>query len=363
MKKVIHIINNLQPSGAEQMLFRLISNFEERYDLRTEIIVLRNNNDEEFVKEFTNLGIKISFLEATNSLMRIQKLNKILRLAKPDIVQTWMYEADIIGGIAAKLANIKTIIWNVRSVRPAYHNLTYLKAVGLLSWIIPKKIISNSQRAINFKSKHLYNRRKFVYIPNGYDLSSASIENSFISKSNDEIVFGNVSRFDKTKGLNILLDAIASLQKSNVFPNFKFFGTHMTLKNKNLKKMIEKRNINLTNIKFYGFEKSKDAIFNSFDILCQSSNIESFPNVIMEAAMYGKVILSTKTGDLEDILEKTNYLVDINSSEQISKTIKSILNTSNETLEKITKNNLQLVKKYNIDIITDQYYEFYININ
>ena len=46
----------------------------------------------------------------------IIQLARWLKKARPDLVQTWMYHANVIGGLATKLADRKLpVIWNVRA--------------------------------------------------------------------------------------------------------------------------------------------------------------------------------------------------------------------------------------------------------
>ena len=54
------------------------------------------------------MGMSPSQLPSITSLLSlIRKLRKI----KPDIVHTWMYHADLIGSLAAKMARVKTVAW------------------------------------------------------------------------------------------------------------------------------------------------------------------------------------------------------------------------------------------------------------
>ena len=43
------------------------------------------------------------------------RLFRYIKTVSPDIVHSWMYHADLLGGIIAKIANVPKIIWGVRS--------------------------------------------------------------------------------------------------------------------------------------------------------------------------------------------------------------------------------------------------------
>src|SRR5688500_14951866 len=41
-------------------------------------------------------------------------LIRVLREVRPNIVMTWLYHADLMGTIAAPLANVPHLLWNLR---------------------------------------------------------------------------------------------------------------------------------------------------------------------------------------------------------------------------------------------------------
>ena len=97
MKKIIHIISTLSSGGSEGVLFKLITT---------------NKNNKHYVISLSKGGfyshklkkskIKIYHLDFTNiknTFFSIYKIKKIFDKIKPDIIQTWLYHADLIGGL------------------------------------------------------------------------------------------------------------------------------------------------------------------------------------------------------------------------------------------------------------------------
>ena len=111
--KVIHIITGLGDGGAEHTLFKIC-----KYDEINNHTVIALNYRGKYFSLLKRLGIKVYCLNLKYlSIKKIFLLIKLLRFLKPDIVQTWLIHGDFIGGIAAKLAGIKNIVWNIRYSR------------------------------------------------------------------------------------------------------------------------------------------------------------------------------------------------------------------------------------------------------
>ena len=111
--KVVHIISNLNNGGAEGVLYRLCKS-----DTIQNHIVISMTGEGKYKLMLRNVGIDVYCLNMNNNRAYFKgflKLLKLLRKLKPDIIQTWMYHADFFGGLAAKIAGIKKIFWNIRN--------------------------------------------------------------------------------------------------------------------------------------------------------------------------------------------------------------------------------------------------------
>ena len=112
--KIIHIITGLSTGGAEMMLYKLLSQMNGD-EFNSEVISLTDAGP--VADKIRMLGIPIYALGMKRGKPNpgaLIKLSTLLRKKNPDLVQTWLYHSDLIGGLAAKLAgNIRTF-WSIR---------------------------------------------------------------------------------------------------------------------------------------------------------------------------------------------------------------------------------------------------------
>ena len=109
--RVLHIITGLDDGGAEAVLFRLC-----KLDKKYQHTVISLQAKQKYESLLQKLNISVHTLNFSNSSINffgLFKLFKLIRQIKPDVVQTWMPHADLIGGVLARIAGVKKIFWGV----------------------------------------------------------------------------------------------------------------------------------------------------------------------------------------------------------------------------------------------------------
>ncbi len=112
--KITHVISGLTAGGAQTMLYKLLSQMD-RTAFTAEVIPLADVGSLD--KKIRALGVPVRTLGMRPGVPNpwgVHRLARWLRRDPPDLIQTWMYHADLIGGLAAKLAGGIPVAWNIR---------------------------------------------------------------------------------------------------------------------------------------------------------------------------------------------------------------------------------------------------------
>ncbi len=337
--KVVHIITGLIQGGAERALYNLVKHDNSNI----EHIIISLTDSGFFGKYIEDLGIECYYLEMPRRRLKLKSLinlYKIIKNLKPDIVQTWMYHSDLIGGIIAFLAGVKKIYWGVHNFNLDL-NVTPLSTIitarlcGILSHIIPKKIIICSKQSISVHKKLFY-RNIFEVINLGFDLSKFHFEEktkTLIKKSinlcEKSLVIGCVARWDIIKDHENLIKSLKYIKSDKkLFDKIYllFIGNNMTHENNELTEIIKENNLNEIELKLLGSKNNIDEFYSAMDVHILSSKGEAFPNVICEAMSSEVVCIGTDVGDVKNIIGNTGWIVPRSNPEQMGIAITNAIN-------------------------------------
>ena len=324
--KIIHIITTLGLGGAERVLFNILKRSNNKY-FEHQIICL--NSGGYVTNEIKKLKIKIYFLYLNKNFFK-GIINCFLFLNKFNnkdniIIQTWLPHSDLIGGLISKICGYKKIIWNIRISNFSNNSFKFRTLIvilinSILSYFIPKKIISCSVAGINAHQRFGYKKKIFCLIHNGFDKIKIRNRSSKFSK---DFTIGMFSRYHKVKNHEYLFRALSILQKKNLKFKLLLLGPNINLKNKELILKLRKNNI-LKNTIFINKKKifNVNKYFSYIDLYILCSKTEGFPNILGEAIINGVKALSTDVGDSKLMLSSKSRIIPKDNLIKFSKKLK-----------------------------------------
>jgi glycosyltransferase involved in cell wall biosynthesis len=218
-----------------------------------------------------------------------------------------------LGGIAAKLAGVKQIIYRrgqALPVRNSFFNKFLLKNVAT-------HIIANSseiKRNILINNPALVPDNKIHVIYNGIDLTECRIEPKFplYHKKSSEIVLGNAGRLVEQKGQKYLIELAHALKKDGI--RFKLIVAGEGPLEKDLKEYASQLNVH-DQMVFTGFVTDIKAFMDSIDIFVLTSIHEGSANTLLEAMAYEKPVIAFDISSNSEIIQDhlTGFLVEFPS--------------------------------------------------
>ena len=331
----LHIITGLTDGGAEAVLFRLCS---------------RDTGGTHHVVSLMGLGKYGPLLEAAGvhvttldmprgrvSLRGLWRLWRLMRHLRPDVVQTWMYHADLIGGVVGRLAGRRRIFWGIRHTRlipgeSSRATILVARICARLSRRVPEGIVCCAEAAAEVHAEMGYDRTRMHVIPNGYDIARFQPDPDAgrairreCGLTPDQPVIGFVARYNAQKDHHTLLDALALLKTRGGCPHCLLVGTDIDTGNAELGAAIAERGLEAF-VHLLGQRADIPAVMNALDLHVMSSSFgEAFPNVLSEAMACGTPCVTTDVGDAAIIVGETGRIVPPKQPESLAQAIADLL--------------------------------------
>lgn len=373
MKKIVHIITGLNSGGAENMLYKLLK-YSDREKYYHEVISLMDEGV--YGEKIKDQGIKVHCLNISRNNIRVKDMFKSLiraiKICKNfDIVDTWLYHADIFGFIVAKILLNKKLIWNIRhsNLDKGVNKPRTLKIVKINSFLSKYVdcITYNSNKALENHIKFGYKNKNSVVIPNGFELDKFKFDlgnrirvRNELGLNEEQKVIITVGRWDIQKDYYTLLKALNELKK--YYKNFKMImcGTNLDYSNEELTDLIDTYDLR-ENIILLGRREDIPALLSAADIYVSSSLGESFSNAIGEAMACELPCIVTDVGDSKLIVGETGIIVEKQKPLELSNALKNMIHCKKNIKYNSTARK-RIAEKFSISIITKKFQSVYDNV-
>lgn len=333
--KLVFIITGLSTGGAEVMLLKLLERLPERF--APSVISLTTMG--EIGPRLEALGIPVTALGARpgpGALPLLLRLTIDLRRRRPDLVHTWMYHADLLGGLAARLAGVPAVAWGIRNNRldaatASRSTRVVVRACALLSRLVPHGIVSCSEEARRLHVELGYDARKVVVLPNGFDLTrllpDAAARSSLRGELGLEVdtpLVGLVGRWHPMKNQAGFFRAAARVLERHPRTRFVLAGAGLEPGNAALERAAAAAGVGPA-LHLLGLRQDVPRLLAALDVMASSSVSEAFPNVLGEAMACGVPCAVTDAGDSAYIVGETGRVAALHDMEQLGDHIAALL--------------------------------------
>lgn len=337
--RLVFIITGLGVGGAETMLLKLLERLD-RQRFSPHVISL------------TTLGVvgpRVAALGIPVEAMHLRAgrpdpravvtLTRRIRALRADAVHTWMYHADLLGGLAARLAGVSALAWCVRHSNIARaHNKrsTWIvaRSCALASRWIPRRIVFCSDAARRNHAAIGYADKKAQVLPNGFDLvrfrpdmASRAELRLELGLPADAPLVGLIGRTDPQKNHAGFVEAMGMLHRQRPQAHFVLAGEGATQENLQLAQWISQAGLQRA-CHLLGYRGDMPHIMAGLDVLVSSSLGESFSNVLGEAMACGVPCAVTDVGDSAYIVGDTGRVVAPADAPALADATQSLLDLS-----------------------------------
>lgn len=318
--RILHIIVHLSAGGAELMMKRLI--LEHRNDPAFEHAVVSLRGLGSVGPDLQNAGIDVVALGLDTPRQLpgcLIALVRLIRNYRPDVTQTWMYHADLIGGIAARVAGNERVVWNVRiaQIAPelgiARATRWIMKACARLSHRLPRKIVYVAEAARRVHEAQGYDPAKAVVIRNGYAIPSLKPDDrgglrGELGLADDVPLVGSAGRYNAQKNHRGFIAACGLIAQRHSAAHFVMFGAGVDHDDPDLMRWIADTG-HAYRFHLMGERRDFTSLLPDLDLFCLHSLSEGFPNVVAEAMAAGVPCAVTDVGDAAMLVDDTGWVV------------------------------------------------------
>lgn len=318
---VVHVITSLEVGGAQTVLAQLAARAG-AMGIRTAVISLAEPGP--MAARIAATGVPVESMRLRPSLghaLAVASLARRLRSWQPDIVHTWLYHADLFGGLAARVAKVPQLYWNLRATALAARVNKWTTALTVrlcasLSRTLPDRIVACSQATRDGHADLGYDRARMLVIDNGVDTTRFRPNPAARHALRQQLaipatarVVGLVARAHPMKNHACFLAALAPALRANAADHAILCGLGVEAEAAPFRAWLAQSGLG-ARVHLLGERTDVPDILAALDIhVSASTSGEGFSNAVLEAMAVGLPNVVTDVGDSRRIVGETGWVV------------------------------------------------------
>lgn len=317
--KLAFLIVDLEIGGAQKVLERLVAHLDRR---RFHPVVVSLKAEGPLVHSIVQRGVRVICLRMRGfaDVGAMARLYEILRDFRPDVLQTYLFHANLVGRIVGRLAGVRRIVSAVHTKEGRRYHFP----VERLTWRLSDRVLFVSHAVAAYAARRAGIRGQVVY--NG-------VPEPVTEKPGFKTEFGlgrtrvvaTAARLTAGKGVKTFLRAVRLLGER--YPDVRFAIIGGGELEGPLREIARQLGIE-EQVHFAGWRDDVTRALKGCEVFVNASRLgEGMPNTILEAMIAGVPVVATDTGGTREAVVdgETGILVPRRTAEALAGAIASLL--------------------------------------
>jgi len=369
---VLELITDLDIGGIPTLLSSLTERLD-RNKYKIVVCSLKSRSKHSVSEAIQKTGSRLVFLDATvlRTFVVLHRLYLLLKDERIDIVNNWLFHANIFGTLAGKIARVPYIISSTFAIDVKKSLVRIM--LDRVAMRFSDLVLANAEAVKDvFIKREKVQPSKIAVIYTGIDLNYFKRTNHSIPEKMIDMAIPNdngpiitsVARLHAVKGLRYLIEAMVEVLKKKPGARLVLVGDGPI--GPNLRKRAKRMRLD-KNVLFMGAEPNMNipGILAHSDVFALPSLEEGLPGSLLEAMGMEVPVVVTNVGGVGEVVKdgKTGFMVPNSNSSDLSRVILKVLDERNQT-ERIVKAARQsLEKNFDINIMTKKIENIYDELN
>lgn len=367
--RVLHVITGLGRGGAEAMLVKMADTMRS-FGVDSRVVSVKDRGA--LANELERMAIQVDSLHldrATRLLGAVGRLRAIVREARPDLVQGWMYHGNLLATLAGRAGKVP-VAWGIRqslyridTERPTTRAVI---RIGAALSRYPGAIVYNSDVGLSHHIRAGFRSDRARVIPNGFNTDAFRPDRgqrrrcrSEWGVADDHEVILLPARWHPVKDHATFLAAARLVVARRPSVRFVLAGTDIDNRNTALVELIRNEGLESC-VVLLGEVAAMAGVYAAADIVCLSSTNEGFPNVLGEALATEVPCVTTDVGDARAVVGDAGLVVPPRDSSALASACLELLESGPHARHRLgAAGRVRVLDQYRVERVAEQFANLY----
>ncbi|HPF37077.1 MAG TPA: glycosyltransferase [Phycisphaerae bacterium] len=363
------LTSSLERGGAERQVVELARSLDPNV---FRVFVCSLSDDNPLADQLGPVAERFSVIAKRNKydVGLIRRVAHFMRAHRIDVVHSFMFDAEIVGRLAGRLAGVPAIICSNRC--PHWQRRRFKLWVARATAGCFDRMIANSRAGMLYeRDEQKVPERKLCVIPNGVDTNRFRPDRSpalrdALGIAQDAIVVGMIAHFRGNKDHDTWLRAAAEVLKTHPDTIFVSAGSidgetpdHCFGRARDLARTLGIEHA----VRFLGPRGDVAELYSMLDIKTLSSRFEGTPNVVLEAMAAGLPTIVTDVSDNALIVREgeTGFVVPMGDAALMARRMSELVGDTNLRRRMGDAARSRAVQEYSVEALGRRTGEVYLD--